>query len=160
MAVPRRRGTERRERRDLNIRAREHLREIPDVGFDAFSQFYRGIFSPRETAAEFFINSLLADKDADTAARHELIKLYALSGKPFAALKLAQSDQAAKPDELLRILSAAAENISDYARAIEFEKACSDGGNSLRIAKLQRLADEKNQRVTDFTVDAGNTRKL
>lgn len=134
--------------------------EIPDLRFDAFSQFYQGVFRQNVNAGEFFINSLIADKDAEIPVRHELIKLYALNGKPFAALKFAENDKSAKSDQLLRILSEAAEDISDYAKAIEFEKAGSNGGNAERIAKLQKLADEKTKNVTDFRVDAENTRKL
>ena len=40
------------------------------------------------------------------------------------------------------------------------KKLKSNGGNLERIAVLQKLAEEKNRRVTDFTVDAENTRKL
>ncbi|HSK71855.1 MAG TPA: tetratricopeptide repeat protein [Pyrinomonadaceae bacterium] len=136
--------------------------EIPIIAFDSFSQFYNGFSvekSNQNEAVEFFINSLIADKDAETSARQKLIELYALSGKPFAALKLAETDRTAKSDELLEILSEAAEKIGDYAKAIEFEKMKS-AENAERVAHLQRLANEKNWKATDFTVDLENTRKL
>lgn len=138
--------------------------EFPRVSFDAFSQFYNGLVAVKslqtETAKDFFINSLIADKDAQISVRQELIKIYALSDKSFAALKLAESDKVAKPDELLEILSETAEKIGDFQKAIEFERAKSNGGNVGRIASLLKSADEKNKRATDFTIDLENTRKL
>ena len=138
--------------------------EFPDVKFDALSQFYKGLFAARngrhDAAAEFFINCLIADKDAGNAAREELIRLYALSDKPFAALKFAETDKSAvKSDALLDTLSAAAEKIGDYGKAIEFEKAKSAASGE-RIGHLQNLLEEKNRGATDLTVDLENTRKL
>lgn len=146
-------------------RARSMLSaEMPNAKFDSFSQFYNGTFAARngqnEAAFEFFSDSLIADKDAATGARPELIKLYALSNQPFAALKFAATDKSAKSDELLQTLSAAAEKIGDFQKAIEFERAKSNGGNAGRVAVLQRLFEEKNRRATDFTVNAENTKKL
>ena len=137
--------------------------EFTDVKFDAFSQFYKGLFAARnvrnETATDFFINSLIADKDAETLARQQLIKFYALSNKPFAALKFAGTDKSPKSDELLQVLSETAEKIADFGKAIEFEKAKSSA-NEERIRYLQNVNDEKNRRATDLTVDLENTRKL
>ena len=138
--------------------------EMPNVVFDSFSQFYNGIFaaenSQNQTATEFFINSLIADKDAANNSRQELIKLYAANNQPFAALKLAATDKSVKSDELLQTLSEAAEKTGDLQQAIGFEKAKSNGGNAERVTVLQKLFNEKNARATDFTVDAANTRNL
>ncbi|HEX8734025.1 MAG TPA: tetratricopeptide repeat protein [Pyrinomonadaceae bacterium] len=136
--------------------------EFPDAIFDASAQFYKGFFAARngqnEAATEFFINSLIADKDAETAACGQLIRLYALSNKSFAALKFAETDKAPKSDEMLQTLSEAAEKIGDYLRAIEFEKA-KPAASEERIRHLQNLSDEKNRRATDLMLDLENTRK-
>lgn len=138
--------------------------EIPNNGFDVFAQFYQGIIaaenSRTETAAEFFINSLIADKEAETSARQELVKIYAVSGKFYAALKIAEADKSQKSDELLETLSGAAEKVGDFAKALEFERTKSNGGNAERIASWQNALDGKNRRATDLTVDRENTRKL
>ncbi len=137
--------------------------EILNVGFDLFSQFYTGMSAENsnqlEAATDFYINSLIADKDADTPARQNLIKLYALTDKPFAALRLAETDKTAKSDELLDVLSKAAEKAGDFDRAIEFENTKS-AANAERISVLQKLKSEKNAPATDFKVDSENTRKL
>jgi cellulose synthase operon protein C len=137
--------------------------EIPNASFDSLSQFYNGILAvkneQREIAAGFFINSLIADKEAATEVCRQLIEFYAASGQFFAALKLAETDKTAKPDALLQTLSEAAEKIGDYARAIEFENAKSTRSNE-RFEHLQKLSDEKNRRATDLTIDLENTRKL
>ncbi len=138
--------------------------EIPNLGFDSFSQFYNGLFAVKSghasAAIEFFTNSLVADKDAETSARQELVKLYASTDRPFAALKLAATDKAARSDQLLQTLSEAAQKIGDFQEAIEFERAKSNGGSAEKIANLQNALDGKNRRATDFTVDLENTRKL
>jgi tetratricopeptide (TPR) repeat protein len=161
---------ERNALRSIRWQARILLREInetaeiPNTGFDVFSQFYQGAISKQNgltsAATEFFINSLVADKDAEIPVHQELIKLYALSGKHFAALKIAETDKSAKSDELLETLSVAAEKVGDYAKAIEFEKAKSNGANTERMSFLEKLADEASRKVTDFMVDTENTRKL
>jgi tetratricopeptide (TPR) repeat protein len=137
--------------------------EFTNAEFDAFSQFYRGLYAARnaqnETATVFFINSLIADKDAETFARRQLIKSYALSNQPSAALKFAATDKSPKPDELLQTLSEAAEKIGDFGKAIEFEKGKA-ALNAERIRHLQNLDNEQNRRATDLTVDLENTRKL
>ncbi|MCY7375541.1 MAG: hypothetical protein LH472_06170, partial [Pyrinomonadaceae bacterium] len=136
---------------------------MSNVAFDSFSQFYNGISavknSPNEAAKQFFINSLIADKDAPNSARQELIKLYASSNQPLAALKFAETDRTVKSDELLQTLSEAAEKIGDFQKAIEFERA-KFSEKAERIFNLQKLDEEKNRRATDFTVDAENTKKL
>ncbi len=58
------------------------------------------------------------------------------------------------------MLSGAAEKVRDFAKAIAFEKAKSNGGNAERIANLQTALNEKNRRATDFIIDEENTRKL
>lgn len=137
--------------------------ELPNASFDAFSQFYNGTIIEKSnqpaTAAEFFINSLIADKDAEVIARQHLIKSYIAANKFFAALRLAETDKSAKPDELLDALSATAEKVLDFGRAIEFEKSKSVP-NVERILDLEKLVAAKNQRVTDFKVDLESTRKL
>lgn len=137
--------------------------EIPNVNFDFFSQFYSGQIAENSmrtaAATEFYINSLIADKDAETSVRQRLFKLYAVTNKPHAALRLAQTDKSAKSDETLATLSGTAESIGDFQRAIDFENA-KTVINTERIAALKKLADEKNQPATDFKVDAENTRKL
>ena len=144
--------------------AREILQvEVPNVVFDSFSQFYTGKNAEKsaqnETAAQAFINSLIAEPTMETTARQELIKIYALNGESFAALKLAETDKSAKSDELLDALSSAAEKTGNFVKAIEFENARS-AKNVERITKLQQLQKEKNARATEFTVDTENTRKL
>lgn len=138
--------------------------EFPNISFDPYSQFYNGLTAAKsnqpEAAKEFFINSLIADYEAQTSARQELIKIYALSGQPFAALKTAEKFNGAKSDELLRILSEAAEKTGDFRRAIDFEKARTNGRSGERIAVLEKLLAEKNKRATDLTVDTENTRNL
>ncbi|MDQ3801658.1 MAG: hypothetical protein M3384_19720, partial [Acidobacteriota bacterium] len=137
--------------------------EFADVKPDAFSQFYKGLFAARngrnETAVEFFINCLIADKDAEIDARQQLIGLYVLSDKPFAAMKFAEADKSPKSDKMLQTLSEAAEKTGDYDKAVEFEKAKS-ALNEERIRHLENLSGEKNRRATDLTVDLENTRKL
>lgn len=137
--------------------------EFTDVKFDAFSQFYKGLSAARnghnEIAAELFISSLIADKNAENGARQQLIKLYALSNKSFVALKFAETDNSPKSDELLQTLSETSEKIGDYSKAIEFEKA-KTATNEERIRHLQNLKDTQDRRATDFTVDLENTRKL
>lgn len=88
------------------------------------------------------------------------MKMYATTGKPYAALKLADSDRSKKPDDLLRVLSDCAKQIEDFSKAIELEKQRTDGGDKSRIEKLQRLADKAAERATDLMVDSANTRKL
>ncbi|CAN5839876.1 hypothetical protein BH20ACI4_BH20ACI4_21410 [soil metagenome] len=138
--------------------------EFPDLAFDVFSQYYNGIFAEKSNennlAFQFFANAQIVEKDALTDARQHLIKLYALADKPFAALNLAITDNSAKSDELLQILSDSAEKVGNFGLAIQYEKAKSNGGNPERIENLLRLSEEKNRRATDFTVDAENTGKL
>ncbi len=144
--------------------ARQLLKaEMPNAEYDAFLQFYNGAVAGKanenEAATELFINSLIADQNAELPARQELIKFYALSNKPFAALKLAETDKSAKSDELLAMLSAAAEKVGEYGKAAEFENAKSTA-DAERSAVLRRLENEKNKKATDFRIDAENTRNL
>ena len=111
------------------------------------------------SANTFFIDSLIAGTGNETSARWELIRSYASNGRPFAALKLAESYASEKDDDLLRALSAAAEQVGDYAKAVEFEKLKSGGGDADRVAKLQQLSEGAAQRATDLIVDPLNTRK-
>ncbi len=137
--------------------------ELPNVNFDALWQFYQGIFAAnngQNDAAEFFINSLIADKDEEIPVRQKLAEIYASSGSFYAALRIAETDKTAKSDELLQTLSVAAEKIGDFQKAIVYEKAQTSGGNSERIADLQNALNKKNHRITDFTVNSENTRKL
>ena len=150
--------------RQVRWQARVYLNaEIPNAEFDAFSQFYNGMFAEKsnqnDVATGFFINSLIADKDAETSARQQLIKLYALTDKPFAAFRLAEIDKSTKSDELLEILSETAEKVGDFQKAIEFENSKSKP-NAEQISVLRKFADEKNKHATDFKVDLENTRKL
>jgi len=137
--------------------------EIPNANFDSFSQFYNGLVNEKsnqnEAAIEFCINSLIADKDAEISARQELIKLYLLTDKSFAAFRLAETDKTEKLDELLEMLSIAAEKNADFGKAIEFETARS-AANAGRVSILKKLETEKNTHATDFKVDLENTRKL
>lgn len=137
--------------------------EMPNMPFDSFSQFYSGKIAANsmrtEAAIEFYINSLIADNDAEVSVRQELFKLYAATGKLFAALNLAEIDKSAKSDETLAILSETAETIGDFQRAINFENA-KTAVNTERIFNLTKLAAAKNQQATDFKVDSENTRKL
>ena len=137
--------------------------EIPNITFDSLSQFYGGTMAENqnqtEAAMEFYINSLIADQEAQSSAGQKLIKFYALTNKLFAALRLAETNKSAKSDELLKILSESAEKIGNYSKAIEFENAKSEVSME-RISALQKLASEQNKRTTDFKVDLENTRKL
>jgi predicted Zn-dependent protease len=137
--------------------------ETKDFSFDAFSQFFSGIINVekrQESAAiSFFVDSLIADRDAKTSARIELVRLYALTDKPFAALRLGESIKDAKSDETLSLLSEAAEKTNDFLKAIEFEKS-KNPANQGRIEKLRNLENEKNKKVTDFTINLENTRNL
>ncbi|MGC2236357.1 MAG: hypothetical protein WA584_09360, partial [Pyrinomonadaceae bacterium] len=136
--------------------------DFPNAGFDSFSQFYQGVFAGKggenESAAEFFRNSLIADKDTQAAARQELIKTYIESNKFFAALKLAETDKSEKPDALLQMLAEAAEKVGDFGKAIEFEKT-KTAASEEKINRLERLFEEKNSKATDLTVDLENTKK-
>lgn len=138
--------------------------EIPNRSFDVFSQFYNGniaVNSNQIDAAEtFYINSLIADKDAVTSTSQQLIKVYAIENKYFAALELAEIDKTAKSDALLQTLSDAAEKVGDFRKAIEFEQSKSIGGNQVRIAALNDDWSKQNERATDFSVDTKNTNKL
>jgi len=148
--------------RSIRWKAIWHLRgsgidiEIPDYHFDAYSQYYHGLLSGNEA---YFRNSLLADKVSDVRPLRNLITIYAKSGKPFAALKLAETDQTPKDDELLNLLSDSAKQIGDYKQAIEFEKAKSNP-DQVKIKSLEVLYSERDRRFTEFVVDAENTRKL
>ncbi len=137
--------------------------EISNAAFDSFSQFYNGLINEKlnqnEAASQFCINSLITDKDTEISVRQELIKLYLLTDKPFAALRLAETDKTAKSDELLEMLSIAAEKIADFGKAIELENAKS-AANAERISVLKKLETEKNIQATNFKVDIENTRKL
>jgi tetratricopeptide (TPR) repeat protein len=137
--------------------------DFPDRSFDAYSRFYAGLIAARqdrkEAAGEYFVDSLTADKDAEIPARLELIKIYAAGGRSFAALKLGETEPAAKTDELLRALSEAAENVGDYARALVFERGKSAPDES-RVVRLEGLREQKDRKATDFRVDPSNTRKL
>jgi hypothetical protein len=125
------------------------IREIPNNNFDAYSQFYNGEF----------LNSIMLDNGIKTQSYQQLIKFYANSNQPFAALKLTEIDKSAKNDELLDLLSKSAEKVGEFGKAIEFEKAKSRVDEA-RIKTLQNAEIENNKRVTDFAVDAENTRKL
>lgn len=154
--------TERWKARNNLLEAGENV-EISNEKFDAYAQFYKGFlapeFSQNHNPAAYFLAALIADQTAQTGAKQELIKIYAKSGKEFSALKLAESDGSAKSDELLQILSETAEKIGDYTKASEYEKSKSAPG-AKRIATLENLEKTKNQKATDFTVNAENTRKL
>jgi hypothetical protein len=136
--------------------------EIPNIEFDAFSQFYLGNIaekSDRNQAAEYYVRALIADKDAEIPALQSLVKSYALTGKSYAAFELFTLDKTKKSDEFLHALSQSAENIGDFKRAVEFEKLKTNF-DSERISNLQKLDIEKNSKATEFKVDLENTRKL
>ena len=122
-------------------------------------------FSPKKRAQMMRLFNILQMPESPTkilcrTRKQHLIKLYAIAGKPFAALKLASDDNFEKSDEILEILSVSAEKVGEFNQAIQYEKAKSDGGNSEQISVLQKLVEEKNTRATDFTVDEENTKKL
>ena len=136
---------------------------VPNVFFDTLSQFYNGNIavktSRNDAAAAFYINSLIADMNAQTSARQELIRVYALTGKPFAALRLAETDRTAKPDELLETLSVAAEKTGDFQKAMEYENGKS-AVDEARISALRQSEKERVRTATDFKFDLENTRQL
>jgi hypothetical protein len=82
-----------------------------------------------------------------------------LTDKPFAALRLAESISEAKSDELLSLLSEAAEKTNDFQRAIEFEKS-KNSTNQNESKNCLISNNEKNKKATDYTVDLENTRNL
>ena len=137
--------------------------ESKDISFDAYSQFFNGFISAKKNqksqAISFFVGSLIADQDAKTPARIELVRLYALTDKPFAALRLAESIKDAKSDETMSLLSEAAEKTNDFQKAIEFEKS-KTLTNQERIEKLRNLERERNKKATDFTINLENTKNL
>lgn len=136
--------------------------DIPNLEFDAFSQFYSGSKAEnfdQNQAAEFYVRALIADKEAETSAFQSLAKVFALTGKPYAAFQVFALDRDAKSDELLDHLSQAAEKIEDFRRASEFEKSKTNF-SAERISALEKLDAEKNAKATDFRVDLENTRKL
>lgn len=138
--------------------------EMPNVAFDSFSQFYNGLAAvknePNAAALEFFKRSLLADKNAALNSRQELLKLYAAFDQPYAALKIAATDDSAKSDALLETLSEAAERTGDFQKAFDYERMKSNGGDGERVKLLQKLQADKTRRATDFTLNETNTRNL
>ncbi|HEV8593761.1 MAG TPA: hypothetical protein VGQ55_16770, partial [Pyrinomonadaceae bacterium] len=132
--------------------------------YDPYPQFYGGMLSAGskngEQAQTFFIDALIAGSGNETTARRELIKSYATGERQFAALCLAESDPSQRDDELLGILSTAAEQIGEYAKATAFEKQKTNGGDPARIGRLQKLSEDAGLRATDLVVDQQNTRKL
>lgn len=130
--------------------------QLPDVQFDAFSQYYLGIFATENRAARF-VNSLLADPNAVPDARPELVKAYGKESSPFAALELGKSLSGAKTDDVLEVLSSAAESVGDLDKALDFERARKDGGRAERIAALKKLIAARPKRATDLVIDANRT---
>ena len=125
--------------------------------YDHYPQFYGGLLAGSSNgngyADTFFIDSLIAGSTGnETSARRELIKSLALNGRPFAALRLAASDTSQKDDDLQGILSAAAEQSGEYAKAIEFEKLRRGGRTADRIAEREPLSAEAKRRTTHLVV--------
>ncbi|MCD9186510.1 MAG: tetratricopeptide repeat protein [Pyrinomonadaceae bacterium] len=137
--------------------------ELPNDKFDSFSQFYNGSVAQksaqREFSIEFFLSALIADQETQIIAKQELIKIYAVNGHEILALKIAEDDKTPKSDDLLQILSEAAERIGNFQKAVEFENT-KTSPNAEKIANLRKLNNVKNQKATDFTVDAENTKKI
>jgi cytochrome c-type biogenesis protein CcmH/NrfG/thioredoxin-like negative regulator of GroEL len=136
---------------------------IPNIAFDSSSQYYVGLLTvpSDKTAAEAdFINSLIDAGDQNGPAADELIKLYAVSDRPYAALKLAETFKHERSDDLNETLSKAAEETDDYERAISYEQAMSGGGDRQRIEKLKRLQAIASTQAVSLTVDLNNTRQL
>jgi len=135
--------------------------EISDLSCDPFSQYYRALAAEKGgDAIAYLINSLIAGGDSQPQTKRALIRQYALADIHFAALKLAESDKAEKPDELLSLLSDAAENIGNFSKAIEFEKLRTDGGDTAHIRDLEAKETESKRRATDLVIDTAITRKL
>lgn len=130
--------------------------KLPDIQFDAFSQYYLGVFAT-EGRSKWFVNSLLADPNAVSDARPELVKAYGREALPFAALELGKSLASAKPDDVLDVLSTAAETVGDLGRALEFERARKDGGRADRIAALKKLIAAQPKPATDLVIDGNRT---
>ena len=86
-----------------------------------------------------------------------MIKIYAATGRQYAALKLADTFKDDRPDDLDETLSKAAEEIGDYEKAIAYEQTRSDGGDRRRIEKLQHISDQAKTRAVDLTVAIKNT---
>ncbi|HNQ14517.1 MAG TPA: hypothetical protein PKM58_03075 [Pyrinomonadaceae bacterium] len=130
--------------------------KLPDIQFDAFSQYYLGVFAT-EGRSKWFVNSLLADPNAVSDARPGLVKAYGREALPFAALELGKSLASAKPDDVLDVLSTAAETVGDLGRALEFERARKDGGRADRIAALKKLIAAQPKPATDLVIDGNRT---
>lgn len=137
--------------------------DLTGLEYDPYPQFYAGMLAlgsnDIRSGNAFLIDSLIAGTANETSARRELIRSYAVNGRPYAALKLVGSDPPQKDDDLLDVLSVAAEQIGEYTKALEFERLKSRI-NSERIAKLEQLSKIAGRRATDLIVDAENTRKL
>ncbi len=129
---------------------------LPDIPFDAYSQFYQG-FLTKNAGTERFVNSMLASPDIVPLVRPELVKAYGRESMPFAALELARTISGAKSDDVLDVLSAAAESVGDLDRAIEFEKARTGGGRAERIAALEKKRADRPKPASDLVIDANRT---
>ena len=134
---------------------------LPDIDVDALSQLYVGksLAKDRTAAEEHFARSLIAANDISSEAADELIKIYAATGRQYAALKLADTFKHDRSDDINETLSNAAEEIGDLEKAISYEQARSDGGDRRRVETLQELFDKAKTRTVDLTVDLKNTRE-
>lgn len=137
--------------------------ENPGSHFWFFVGLIAKEFRQNNYAMNAFQNSLIADTElqnpfGEENAAQMMMRLYVVKNQPNAAFRLADTDKAAKSDELSSLLSAAAEKVGDFGRAIDFEKAKSKNIDAEKIARLQNLNEEEMRKVTDFAVNLENTR--
>ncbi len=114
-------------------------------------------YRQNDFAITAFQNALIADDEANNPfdeenAAQQLMRLYVAKNQPNAAFRLADENNATKSDELLNMLSEAAEKAGDFGRAIDYEKAKLKEVDEEKIARLQNLNEEKIRKVTEFTV--------
>ncbi len=140
--------------------------ENPSSEFWFFIGITAEVRGQTDIAFQAFLNSNIADKDTNITAifdteniKQKLVRHYLNFGKLATAFELADADKSAKSDELLNLLTVAAENSGELLRAINYEKA-KTLPDEKRIEMLQKLQVEKTRKVTDFTISTEKTRKL
>jgi cellulose synthase operon protein C len=142
--------------------------ENPGSQFWFFIGLTAKSFRQNSLAINAFEQCLVVEEGAKTeklfaakSALQQLIEIYVAENQPNVALKLAETDQTAKSDELLDLLSKTAENIGEFQKAIKFEKAKkAENISDERVKNLETSAQQNNRKATNFTVDAEKTRKL
>ena len=141
--------------------------ENPGAQFWFFIGVTAKSFQQNAFAISAFEQSLINEKDAETeklfaaeSVLQQLIEIYIAENQPNFALKLAESDKSPKSDVLLDLLSKTAENLGEFQKSIEFEKSKKAENISVeRVKNLETMAQQKNRKITNFTVDDKVTAK-